>query len=185
MKRNPTLALICLLTLPLTARAGELHDVALADSISVGDQTLLLNGMGLRKKAFIKVYVGGLYLLEKSSDADAILAADTPRRTVMAFKFGVSASKMCGAWEEGLENNTPDASADVTAKFETLCGYMEDLEKGDRMVATYVPGKGTELEVKGVTKGIIEGKAFADALFACWIGPEPPSEEFKEGLLGG
>lgn len=59
MKRNVTLALVCLLTLPLTAHAGELYDIALTDSISVGDQTLVLNGMGLRKKAFIKVYVGG------------------------------------------------------------------------------------------------------------------------------
>ena len=30
-----------------------------------------------------------------------------------------------------------------------------------------------------------QGKTFADALFACWIGPEPgPGEGFKEDLLG-
>ena len=32
-------------------------DVELADSITVGDETLVLNGMGLRKKAFIKFYL--------------------------------------------------------------------------------------------------------------------------------
>ena len=184
MKNTLIFALIGMLALPLTVQAGELYDVELPDSISVGDQTLVLNGMGLRKKAFIKVYVAGLYVAEKSSDPDAILAADSPRRTVMAFKFGVSASKMCGAWEEGLEKNSPGASADVAAKFGTLCEYMENLGKGDRMVATYIPGQGTEIEIKEVSKGVIEGKAFADALFACWIGPEPPNEDFKEGLLG-
>jgi hypothetical protein len=28
------------------------------------------------------------------------------------------------------------------------------------------------------------GKAFADALLAVWLGPKPPSEELKAGLLG-
>ena len=184
MKRTLILMFAILLALPLAAGAGELYDVELPDSITVDDHTLVLNGMGLRKKAFIKVYVGGLYLAEKSSDADAILAADAPRRVVMAFKFGVGADKMCGAWEEGLENNTPDASAEVAAKFETLCSYMDDLEKGDLMLATYVPGQGTEIEVKGIFKGTIEGREFADALFACWLGPEPPSDDLKEGMLG-
>ena len=185
MKNTLILALTALLALPLTVQAGELYDVELPDSISVGDQTLVLNGMGLRKKAFIKVYVAGLYVAEKSISADAILTANSPRRTVMAFKFGVSASKMCGAWEEGLEKNSPGASADVASKFETLCEYMDDLDKGDQIVATYIPDQGTEIEIKGVSKGVIEGKTFADALFACWIGPEPPSADFKEGLLGG
>ncbi len=185
MKNTLVLVLMSLLALaPLAVEAGELYDVELPDSISVGDQTLVLNGMGLRKKAFIKVYVAGLYLAEKTISADAVLTADSPRRTVMTFKFGVSADKMCSAWEEGLEKNSPAAPADVAAKFETLCEYMEDLGKGDQMVATYIPEQGTEIEIRGTSKGIIEGKAFADALFACWIGPEPPSQDFKEGLLG-
>jgi hypothetical protein len=184
MKRTLILMLAAALTLPLAAPAGEIYDVELPDSITVGDHTLILNGMGLRKKAFIKVYVGGLYLAEKSADASAILAADSPRRVVMAFRFGVGADKMCGAWEEGLENNTPDASTDVAAKFDTLCTYMDDLDKGDQMIATYIPDQGTEIEVKGTSMGTIEGKPFADALFACWLGPKPPSDDLKEGMLG-
>ncbi|MDH3524762.1 MAG: chalcone isomerase family protein [Acidobacteriota bacterium] len=50
---------------------------------------------------------------------------------------------------------------------------------------TCVPAEGTTIEVKGSVKGTIEGKAFADALFACWLGPKPPSPGLKEGLLGG
>ena len=29
-----------------------------------------------------------------------------------------------------------------------------------------------------------EGKGFADAVFAIWLGPKPPSENLKKGLLG-
>ena len=179
---------LCILALVLmtatVAWAGELEGVTMPDTTQVGGQDLMLNGMGLRKKSFIKVYVAGLYLTEKSSDPDAILKADSPRQTVMDFKFKVSAKKLCGAWDEGLEKNTANASDEVKAKFAELCKYMDDVGKEDTMVYTYVPGKGTEISINGTVKGEIAGKDFADALWACWIGPEPPSEDFKEGLLG-
>jgi hypothetical protein len=168
-----------------TVAWGDEHSgVSMPDTVEIGDQSLVLNGMGLRKKAIIKVYVAGLYLTERMNDAEAILAADAARRTAMEFKFKVSADKMCDAWKEGLENNSPGASAELEAKFETLCSYQADMEKGGMMVYTYVPGKGTEVAINDEVKGTIEGKDFADALFACWIGPEPPGEAFKKGLLG-
>lgn len=166
------------------AWAGELAGVTMPDTVQVGDDSLSLNGMGLRKKSIIKVYVGGLYLSEPSSEAGNILAADSPRVTRMSFLRGVKAGQLCGAWTEGLENNTPGASAEVAQQFETLCSYMEDMGKGDAMVYAYQPGKGTTVEVNGTAKGTLGGKPFADALFASWIGDEPPSAEFRDGLLG-
>jgi hypothetical protein len=166
------------------AWAGELAGVNMPDSVQVGEDSLALNGMGLRKKAIIKVYVAGLYLDEPSSEPENILASDSARMTRMNFRYGVKAGQMCDGWTEGLENNTPGASTEVVQQFETLCGYMEDMEKNEEMVYTYQPGKGTTVEVKGSVKGTIEGKPFADALWGSWIGPEPPSTAFREGLLG-
>jgi hypothetical protein len=86
----------------------------------------------------------------------------------------------------GLAANTPNPSADLKAKFGTLCSYMEDMESGEELSYDYAPGAGTNITVKGKSKGLIEGKDFADALLACWIGPKPgPGEEFKKALLGG
>src|SRR5262252_7124110 len=65
-----------LLPLNLPARAAELAGATLPDTLAAGDKTLKLNGLGLRKKAVFKVYVGGLYLESPSKDASAILAAD-------------------------------------------------------------------------------------------------------------
>jgi len=177
-------SLVMLILIAGSVVAGELEGTMLPDSAEVGSETLVLNGMGLRKKLFIKVYVAGLYLPAKESDGAAILAADTPRRLVMDFKFDVSAGKMCGAWDESLEGNTPDASPEVREQFETLCSWMEDLDKGDQLVISYVPGAGTTIEVKGENKGSLAGKPFADALFASWLGPAPPSKGLKKGLLG-
>jgi len=104
----------------------------------------------------------------------------------MQFVHDVDKGKMCNAWNEALANNTPDASAELKAQFETLCGYMEDIKKGEQFAFTYLPGEGTRVQVKGAAKGTIEGKAFADALFKAWIGPKPgPGEGFKKQLLGG
>ena len=177
-------ALLVLLAVAVGAQAGELAGVTMTDTTQVGDQELVLNGMGLRKKAIVKVYVAGLYLPTKQKDAGKILDSDTPRQLVMDFKFGVSGEKMCGAWNDCLEANVADASDQIKADFKQLCGYMDDMGKGDKMVFTYVPGKGTESSVKGQSKGTIAGKPFADALYSCWIGPNPPGEAFKKGLLG-
>lgn len=183
-----------MLSLTLLALAGSLtaapadttvSGVTLPGTVTVAGQSLVLNGVAVRKKSIIKVYVAGLYLTAKSTNADAVLAADAPRRMVMQFVYNVSKEKMCEAWDEALENNTPNASAQLKTEFTTLCSYMEDIKKTQQFVFTYVPGAGTEVSVAGVVKGTIPGKDFADALFKAWIGPKPgPGEGFKKNLMG-
>ena len=185
-----TLALVfvlsCCAGFAVPAYAGSLGGVSLPDTVAVEGDRLVLNGMALRKKFFIKVYVAGLYLPTQQTDASKVLASDTPRRTVLHFLYGVDKEQICEAWTEGLANNTPNPSAALERDFETLCGWMEDVDKGERLVFTYVPGEGTTVEVQGEVRGTIDGKAFADALFASWIGPNPgPGEDFREDLMGG
>jgi hypothetical protein len=183
--RTLAAAILCLL-IALPAGAATLAGVTLPDNAQVAGKDLVLNGLGLRKKFVVKVYVGGLYLPQKQRDARNILSIDQPRQMVMHFLYDVSKEQMCDAWNEGLEANTPDASAEVKSAFTTLCGWMEDLPKGNRLVMTYVPGEGTAVEVNGKTKGTLPGKPAADAILATWIGPKPgPGEDFKKGMLGG
>jgi hypothetical protein len=179
--------------LPVLASAGQdtsetmtRDGVSLPRRLDLEGHALILNGTATRKKFIVKVYVAGLYLPARESDAEKILGADEPRHLVMQFVHDVDKGKMCNAWNEALANNTPDASAELKAQFETLCGYMEDIKKGEQFAFTYLPGEGTRVQVKGAPKGTIEGKAFADALFKAWIGPKPgPGEGFKKQLLGG
>jgi len=176
-------ALSLLLAVP--AGAGTLAGVTLPDKAEVKGQSLVLNGMGLRKKFVIKVYVAGLYLAQKEKSAQKILAADAPHRMVMHFLYGVSKDQMCDAWNEGLEANTPNPSAEVKKAFTTLCGWMEPIDEGKTLVMTYLPGEGTQVEVNGKVKGTIPGAAAADAILATWLGPKPgPGEDFKKALLG-
>src|SRR3954454_20695716 len=183
MRRTTRSLLAFAFALPLIA--ATLADVNLENSVSVNNPTLVLNGLGLRKKFFIKVYVGGLYLPAKNKDAAAILATDASRRMVMHFLYSVSKDQMCDAWSEGLEANTPNSSAEVKGGFKTLCSLMEPIPKGNRLVITYVPGTGTIVEINGKVKGTIPAKATADAIVATWIGPKPAmGDDFKNAVLG-
>lgn len=183
--RSLSIALLTLL-LALPAQAGTLAGVSLPDTMDVNGKSLVLNGMGLRSKFVIKVYVGGLYLPQKEKSAQKVLAADAPRSMVLSFIYDVSKDQMCEAWEEGLEDNTPKASAEVKNNFKTLCGWMDGVGKGQKLVMTYLPGEGTRVEVAGKTKGTLPGKPTADAILSTWIGPKPgPGGDFKEAVLGG
>ena len=184
--RISVIALALFLALaPVGASAQTVGGVKLADRVDVNGTTLVLNGAGVRQKLFVKVYVGSLYLPAKQSSEEAILAGDTPRRMVMHFVYDVGAKSMVEAWESGLADNTPNASAEVRNNFKTLESWMEDIPKGNEIVMTYVPGAGTTVDVNGKTKGPLAGKATADALLSTWIGPKPgPGGTFKKSVLG-
>ena len=171
---------------PLADSALTMNGVTLPATIEVSGHTLNLNGAALRKKFVVKVYVAGLYLANPSKSADEILAADAPRQMLMHFISGHGTKdKMCGAWSDGLQGNTPGASAELQQQFTALCGMMQDIKNGERMTLTYLPGTGTTIDIAGTDKGTIQGKEFADALLRCWIGPKPgPGEGFKKGVLG-
>lgn len=184
--RHTAAALAVAAALATPVFAASLAGVTVDDTVQVGEQKLVLNGLGLRSKLFIKVYVAALHLPQKQRDAAAIMAADTPRQMSSYFLFGVKTSQICDGWSEGLEANVPNPGAEIQAAFNTLCSYMEDVPKGNGMILTYVPGTGTTVEINGKVKGTLPGKATADAILSTWIGPKPgPGEGFKKAILGG
>jgi Chalcone isomerase-like len=169
--------------LATAALAGELSGVTLPDSLRAGDKTLKLNGLGLRKKAVFKVYVGGLYLESPSKDAGAILAADRAKAIRMHFLRDLTKAQLVEAFQEGFEANVKDRAPQMPA-FDRMLALVPDVKEGGTLTFTYLPGKGTTLSAGSQELGVFEGKGFADAVFAIWLGPKPPSEDLKKGLLG-
>ena len=182
MRKTLSLALATLLG-AATLTAATLSGVTLPDTAKVGDKTLVLNGMGLRTKMMFKVYVGGLYLEQKSSDAGAILKADAPKRVVMQMLRDLSKDQMVEAFTEQFEANTPTWQS-MKADIDKMLGAFEPTKTGEQMVFTYQPGTGTTLAIGGKDKVTIPGHAFGQAMFACWLGPKPPSGDLKKGMLG-
>jgi hypothetical protein len=177
--------LMVLLLAATTALAGELAGVTLPESATVDGTTLVLNGMGLRKAYGIaKVYVGGLYLEEKTADAQAIIDSGKKKQMHMQFVRKVSREKLVDAWNEGFEGNVEGGLDALRDRIETFNSWMIDIEKGQSMVFTHLPGGGVVVNVAGENKGTIMGDDFASALWSVWLGPKPPTSALKKGLLG-
>ncbi|WP_461834636.1 chalcone isomerase family protein [Desulfothermus sp.] len=51
--------------MPALAMGYEIAGVNLPDSLPAGKESLVLNGAGIRKKLFLKLYVAGLYVKKK------------------------------------------------------------------------------------------------------------------------
>jgi hypothetical protein len=168
----------------LNLLGASLAGVTLPDTVEVGGTSLVLNGMGLRSRFIVKVYVGGLYVEQKTADANAIIQADAPKRMTLHFLRSVSRDQMVEAYREAFANNVPDAQKTLKAEIEQLMAAFEPVNEGDQMTFTYIPGTGTRLAIKGTDKVTIAGLPFARAMFSAWLGPKPPSADLKKGLLG-
>jgi len=184
MRNALILSIAVLLALP--ASAGKLAGVTLADQVSVGDKTLVLNGLGLREATvlMVDVYVAGLYLEAKSSDPAAILAPDRTKQLVMRFVRSVGKEKLAEAWTEGFDKNAGDQRAALASDLAKLNGAMIDVKKEDRITLTYQPETGVTVAVKGKDAVVIPGADFQRVLFSIWLGPNPPNVPLREGLLG-
>ena len=145
--------------------------------------TLKLNGLGLRKKSMFKVYVGGLYLESPSKDAGAILAADQAKAIRMHFLRDLTKAQLVEALQAGFEVNAKDKIGQKDA-FDKMLTLIPDVKEGDTLTFTYLPGKGTTLQVGNKELGAFAGKGFSDAIFSIFLGPKPPSEDLKKGMLG-
>ncbi len=186
--KGSVLALILLLSLGLQAQAGELAGVHVDDRISTahGDE-LVLNGMGLREKLWIDVYVGSLYLPSKANSVATIIAQPGPVRVDMDIIYKeISSEKLVKAWKEGFEKNQPpERLAELRPRIDRFYKlFKEPARKGDRYVFEYSPGNGTTIRKNGVELGVIEGEDFRNALLEIWLGNHPADKGLKKGMLG-
>lgn len=181
------LTAVFLLSLALAspAFAANLAGVDVPDTANVANTPLVLNGAGVRVKVFFKIYVGGLYLAQKSSDPAAIAAGTGPDRILMHMIYdGVSKSQFADAWHDDFKANNPDSYAALHDQIEQFIGCFGDSKKGDVIIMDYVPGTGTQVSWNGKLLGTISGEAFHHALLNVYMGPNPPTSSLKDGMLG-
>lgn len=168
------------------AMARSIAGVALPDSMVSGDTTLALNGAGIRKKFFIKVYVGSLYLPAPSHDANAIIKDDKPMAIRLDITSGmVSADKMEKAIIEGFDNATGDNTSPIKEEIDAfLQVFQQGVSKGDVFEMQYLPGEGTIILKSGKQLKTIPSLAFKQALFGIWLSNRPAQESLKQAMLG-
>ncbi len=165
------------------AQAASLAGVEAPETHELNGQKLVLNGLGLRKKFFFKVYVGGLYLAQKSSDANAILNSPTPKYLKLHFLRDVGADKMVEAWTEGYSANCLARCKETAPQLKELNSWMEDLKEGQTLEFLF-EGEKFSVVVNGTPKGSISEEGFSKNILSIFLGKEPADSDLKKGILG-
>ena len=176
---------LCIASVP--ALAAEVAGVKLDDKMSVGGQELVLNGAGIRTKAFFKVYVGSLYVPAKATSAAAVYAK-APRRVQLNMLRDVGSDQMMEALVDGVkQGNSAAEVAAVKSQTEQLASVMKaigPLKEGNVLTFDFV-GDATKVGLNGAEKGSIPGDAFNKALMNAWLGDNPVQSDLKKAMLGG
>ena len=177
---------VCLtLALAVPASAREVEGIQVPERATVGQQNLILNGAGVRTKLWIKVYVGALYLQTPTRDAKAAIAADQPKRITLVLLRDLSKRQQASALHEGFAANAgPERMRYLGArmkKFEDE--FLKDGKRGDWMMLTWEPGRGTVATDSAGRMMVIPGKDFGDAIFAIWLGAQPADDDLKKAMM--
>jgi len=190
MRGRPMMILAASLAVALActggaAAAATVKGVSFPDTMSIGGRECRLNGVGMRTKFVINVYLGALYLATPTGDGASAVAADEPKVTVMHFVHSkVEAEKVRDALREGFLASADAGQPQLAERLARFSAWFDqDLLKGEQIVFTYVPGQGTEVAVKGTVRGVIEGADFMRALWSVWLGPKPVDAGLKKGML--
>lgn len=172
------------------AQPLEVEGVKLDATTQVGNTALQLNGAGMRVKVFFKVYVAGLYVPQKASNAAQLLAQKGARRITLTMLRTVDAESFVHALNEGLRDNQTDAQlATMKPQIDALNANLKaagEAKKGDVIHLDYVPDSGTRVTINGQVRGsAIAGEDFFTAVLRIWLGDKPVDGTLKKGLVGG
>lgn len=165
----------------------KIGGVIMPNVVKAGDEYLKINGGGIREKMFLDLYIGVLYLREKSSSAATIMSADEPMAIKMRIVSGmVSKENMEEAIRTGFEKSTGNKVAPIQAKIDELisAGFKDEIKVGDIIDLIYMPGAGTTLYKNNSSLVTIAGLDFKKALFGIWLCDQPADANLKNKMLG-
>ena len=180
------LLLATLLAVPMPGGAAEVSGIEIPDQVRLEKQTLILNGAGVRRKFFFRIYAGALYLPRATTDAEEAITMPGPKRVLMHFIYDeLTREQIVEAWNDGFEANLEadqrHALGEAISRFN---GLFTGVAEGDEIYIDYLPGEGTRVMVNGTTRGIVEGEGLARAVLRIFLGEDPADSGLKRGMLG-
>ncbi len=182
------------------ALALHYEDQDFDDSLQLGGSQLLLNGVGKRAEAIIRIYAAGLYLTAKAASAEAVLATPGPKRLQIRLLLdiakklpiglnSVDADEFVKAINIGVARNCSEAErAALSQRLPLLLKNLQavgKVMKKDRINIDFLPEQGTLLTVNDHLWGqAIPGADLYNAFLKVFIGELPVDQRLKAGLLG-
>jgi hypothetical protein len=169
-------------------QAREFGDMQFPDKFALPDtnKTVQLNGVGYRKKFFVKVYIGALYTERLARSRDEVIGLNGPKRVwIHVVREEVSREKLVNAWNEGFEANLSEDHLDkLQPQINKFNAMFPAVKEGDVIYLDYIPGTGTRVTINDEQKGVIAGRDFNNAMLDIWLGEKPADSSLKKAMLG-
>ena len=183
--------LILFLTIGLFSTSGQaqitVNNVKIPATVKGESSTLNLNGAGVRKKAFFKVYVLSLYVKNKTKVSSVALNDNIEKLFNLEITSKMVNSKnMEEAIREGFDKSL---NGDIGALSNEIDHFIEifkheDIKVGDVYTLHYIPEIGIKSYKNGKLLATVNAQGFSKALFGIWLGANPADSDLKEALLG-
>jgi len=178
------LLLVLLLSMGGMAQAIEVAGVQLPETVEIGGQQLQLNGYGIRKKFFFKIYVGSLYTAQKATTASQVVDGAGGKLLRMNFLYSkVEKEKIVGGFAEGIKKNSPELSDDQ-AVVQFLGLFDADFVEKDQVDLTITADNQVNVSHNGRQLGTIQSANLAKAILLIYLGQDPADDDMKDGMLG-
>ena len=172
------------LLLSSQAFALDIAGVNVAPTVSIHQKTLTLNGAGIRKKLFVKVYVGSLYTERRVTTPAQLLADPGEKLLRMNFVYKkVDKGDIVKTFAEGLENNSPGVARSAEAKA-FLSWFTADFVAGDTVDISLSPDGTVTATHNGKALGTVRSPALVQGVLLIWFGEKPADGGLKKGMLG-
>lgn len=169
-------------------QARDIEGFRFDASARVGGAVLALNGVGVRKRFFIPVYVAGLYVPQRSPDPEVLLKQRGPRRMAMRFVREVEAELFMTSLSDGMRRNYgPSQLAAWRSQLEALTTVISTMvlaRRADNITWDYAEEGGRIMQNSVPRVPSIPGEDFYNAVLRVWLGEQPADAELKRGLLG-
>lgn len=178
------IALVLTLAAAGQSPALEVAGVPLEQSVTAQGQQLKLNGYGIRKKFFVKVYIGSLYSSKRlDSAADALRDSGNKLIRMNFLHSKVEKEKIVEAFGEGFANNSPDLAGSPEVK-KFLALFTADFNRGDVVDLLLAADGSVSASHNGASLGTIPSAKLARGVLAIYLGDKPADDSLKRGMLG-
>jgi long-chain acyl-CoA synthetase len=169
-----------------TAEARKILDVDVAEETRVDNQTLKLNGAGVRSATVlhVKIYVAAFYAPTQLNTEDEVLASPGPLYLQLTYVRSFDKARVQKAWVWQFEQSGTYTYDGFERDKKILVDSFGEIKKGG-VESIALVGDETRIYDDGVLKSTIKGRDFQKAFLSMWFGKKPVMTELKANLLGG
>lgn len=176
--------IIILMLLTTNVYALNVEGINIDETVILNNVNLKLNGYGIRKKWFVKVYLSALYTTQRVNSFSQIMKDNTEKVIRLHFLHSkVEKNKVIESIREAFERITPDLLVSDAGK-SFFNQFNADFYKGDVLELALLSDGSVITKHNNRVLGVIKSNRLAYGLLSIYVGDKPIDDDLKRGMLG-